>query len=170
MEQDLIRPMGGVCQRGSLKITLSACQHGVTNAAGHITTFNQYDQAGRVRKMTDAKGVVTDTAYTARGWIASTTVTPPGGVARTTTYTYDNAGQLTGVALPDATSLSYGYDAAHRLVGVTDARGNSVSYTLDNMGNRVSEQVNDAQGNLQRSISRVYDALNRVQQVTGAAN
>ncbi len=142
----------------------------VTNAAGHVTQFNQYDQAGRVRKMTDAKGVVTDTTYTPRGWIASTTVTPPGGVARTTTYTYDNVGQLTGVALPDATNLSYSYDAAHRLVGVTDAKGNSVTYTLDNMGNRVNEQVKDAQGSLQRNITRVYDALNRVQQVTGAAN
>ena len=43
-------------------------------------------------------------------------------------------------------------------------------YSLDNAGNRVGEQVKDVQGNLQRSITRVYDALNRVQQVTGAAN
>lgn len=101
--------------------------------------------------------------------IASTTVTPPGGVARTTAYSYDNIGQLSGVALPDATTLSYSYDAAHRLVGVTDSKGNSVTYTLDSMGNRVGEQLKDAQGNLQRSITRVYDALNRIQQVTGAA-
>jgi YD repeat-containing protein len=91
------------------------------------------------------------------------------GLARAT-YTYDNAGQLTGVTLPDATTMSYSYDAAHRLVGVTDAKGNSVSYTLDNMGNQVGEQVKDPSGNLQRNISRVYDALNRIQQVTGAAN
>ena len=143
---------------------------GITNAAGHVTTFNEYDQAGRVKRLTDPKGVVTDTVYTPRGWIASTAVTPPGGVARTTTFTYDNVGQLTGVALPDATILTYSYDAAHRLTGVTDSKGNSVTYTLDNMGNRVSEQVKDAQGNLQRRITRLYDALNRVQQVTGASN
>ncbi|MDP1956266.1 MAG: LamG-like jellyroll fold domain-containing protein [Polaromonas sp.] len=142
----------------------------ITNAAGHITQFNQYDQAGRVRQITDAKGVVTDTTYTPRGWVASTTVTPPGGVARTTTYTYDNVGQLTQAQMPDGSTLGYSYDAAHRLVGVTDAKGNSMTYTLDNMGNRVGEQVKDAQGNLQHSITRVYDALNRVQQVTGAAN
>ncbi|MDP1956267.1 MAG: hypothetical protein Q8K71_17530 [Polaromonas sp.] len=142
----------------------------VTNAAGHVTQFTLYDRAGRVRQMLDPKGVVTDTAYTPRGWVASTTVTPPGGVARTTTYTYDNAGQLTGVALPDAASLSYSYDAAHRLVGVTDVKGNSVTYTLDNMGNRVGEQVKDVQGNLQRNITRVYDALNRVQQITRTSN
>ena len=45
-----------------------------------------------------------------------------------------------------------------------------MSYTLDNMGNKVGEQVKDLSGNLQRNITRVYDALNRVQQVTGASN
>ena len=82
----------------------------------------------------------------------------------------DNAGQLTGVVMPDATAMSYSYDAAHRLTGVTDAKGNTVSYTLDAMGNKTSEQVKDPSGNLQRNITRVYDALNRVQQVTGASN
>ncbi|MEO8389161.1 DUF6531 domain-containing protein [Polaromonas sp.] len=142
----------------------------ITNAAGHVTQFTLYDLAGRVRQMIDPKGIVTDTVYTPRGWVASTTVTPPGGVARTTTYTYDNAGQLTGVTLADGSAMSYSYDAAHRLTGVTDAKGNTVNYTLDGMGNKTGEQVKDPQGNLQRNITRVYDALNRVQQVTGASN
>ncbi len=115
----------------------------ITNAAGHVTQFTLYDRAGRVRQMVDPKGVVTDTAYTPRGWVSSVTVTPPGGTARTTSYTYDNAGQLTGVTLPDATTLGYSYDAAHRLTGVTDAKGNTVTYTLDAMGNKTGEQVKD---------------------------
>jgi YD repeat-containing protein len=142
----------------------------VTNPAGHATQFTLYDRAGRVRQMIDPKGVVTDTVYTPRGWTSSVTVTPPGGTARTTSYTYDNAGQLTGAALPDGTTLGYSYDAAHRLTGITDTKGNSVTYTLDNAGNKVGEQVRDPSGNLQRNITRVYDALNRVQQVTGASD
>jgi YD repeat-containing protein len=142
----------------------------VTNAAGHATQFTLYDGAGRVKQMIDPNGVVTDSVYTPRGWVGSVTVTPPGGTPRTTSYTYDNAGQLTGAALPDGSTLGYSYDAAHRLVGVTDAKGNTVTYTLDNMGNKVGEQVKDLSGNLQRDITRVYDALNRVQQVTGANN
>ncbi len=140
----------------------------VTNAAGMVTTFNSYDRAGRVRQSTDAKGVVTDTVYTPRGWISSVTITPPGLSARTTSYTYDAAGQLTGVANPDGTSQSYSYDAAHRLIGASDNRGNTVTYTLDNMGNRISEQIKDPGGTLQRAISRSFDALNRLQQVSGA--
>jgi YD repeat-containing protein len=142
----------------------------VTNAVGHVTQFTLYDRAGRVKQMVDPKGVVTDTVYTPRGWVGSVTVTPPGGTARITSYSYDNAGQLTGMVLPDSTTLGYSYDAAHRLTGVTDAKGNTVSYTLDAMGNKVGEQVKDPSGNLQRNITRVYDALNRVQQVTGAGN
>jgi YD repeat-containing protein len=142
----------------------------VTNPAGHVTQFTLYDRAGRVKQMVDLKGVATDTVYTPRGWISSVTVSPPGGTARTTSYTYDNAGQLTGAALPDGTTLGYSYDAAHRLTGVTDAKGNSVTYTLDNAGNKTGEQVKDPSGTLQRNITRVYDALNRVQQVTGASN
>jgi YD repeat-containing protein len=142
----------------------------ITNAVGHVTQFTLYDRAGRVRQMVDPKGIVTDMAYTARGWVSSTTATPPGGAARTTSYTYDNAGQLTGATLPDGTTLSYSYDAAHRLTSVTDARGNTVTYTLDAAGNRTGEQVKDSSNTVQRNITRVYDALNRVQQVTGASN
>jgi YD repeat-containing protein len=142
----------------------------ITNAAGHVTQFNLYDLAGRLRQMVDPKGVATDTVYTPRGWVSGVTVTPPGGTERTTTYTYDNAGQMTGATLPDGTTLGYSHDAAHRLTGVTDAKGNTVTYTLDAMGNKVGEQVKDPSGNLQRNITRVYDALNRVQQITGASN
>jgi YD repeat-containing protein len=142
----------------------------VTNAAGHVTQFTQYDRAGRVRQMVDPKGIVTDLVYNPRGQIATVTVTPPGGSARTTAYTYDNVGQLTAASLPDGSNLGYSYDNAQRLTGVTDAKGNTVTYTLDNMGNRTGEQVKDSSNTLQRNITRVYDALNRVQQVTGASN
>jgi YD repeat-containing protein len=141
-----------------------------TNQVGHVTQFPLYDGLGRVRRMVDPKGVVTDMAYTPRGWTSSVTVTPPDDTATTTSYAYDNAGQLTAASLPDGTTLGYSYDAAHRLTGVTDAKGNSVTYTLDNAGNKTGEQVKDPSGNLQRNITRVYDALNRVQQVTGASN
>ncbi len=140
----------------------------ITNAAGHTTHFDLYDRAGRLLKATDPKGVVTDISYTPRGWTNSVTVTPPGGTARLTSYAYDDAGQLTVVTTPDGASLSYAYDDAHRLTGVTDAKGNSVNYTLDNTGKRIAEDIKDPNGILQRNISRSFDALNRLQQVTGA--
>ncbi len=77
-------------------------------------------------------------------------------------------GQLTSVGQPDGATLGFSYDSAHRLIGTSDSRGNSASFALDNMGNRVGEQIKDPSGTLQRSVSRSFDALNRLQQVTGA--
>jgi YD repeat-containing protein len=138
-----------------------------TNPAGHVTSFNGYDPAGRVRQTTDSKGVVSNVSYTLRGAVGTVTATAPNGAARTTTYTYDDVGQLTQVSLSDGTALSYSYDAAHRLVGVTDTRGNTVTYTLDNAGNRAAEEVRDPTGVLTRAVERSFDALNRMQQGRG---
>lgn len=140
----------------------------ITNAVGHVISFNSYDKSGRVLNSTDAKGVVTELSYTPRGRVASVTVTPPGGTARITRYTYDAVGQLIDVVNPDLTHLLYEYDAAHRLIRARDAKGNSVTYILDNAGNRIAQEVRDPTGNLLRAISRTFDALNRLQQVTGA--
>jgi YD repeat-containing protein len=62
----------------------------------------------------------------------------------------------------------YTYDAAHRLTGIKDGAGNTVTYTLDNLGNRTGEAFKDPAGVLARNITRVYDALSRLQSVTGA--
>ncbi len=139
----------------------------VTNAAGQVTSFTQYDANGRLLAMTDANGATTALTYSPRGWLTGKTVTS-GGTVETTTYGYDGVGQLTLVTLPNASTVSYTYDPAHRLTNIADSLGNSIAYTLDNMGNRISEQVKDPSGALARQTSRVVDALNRIQQITGA--
>lgn len=58
--------------------------------------------------------------------------------------------------------------AAHRLTDITDTLGSSVHYSLDAAGKRHSETVKDPGGTLTRQITRVYDALSRLQTVTGA--
>jgi len=142
----------------------------VTNAAGHQTKYTKYDKAGRVLQSIDAAGVTTDITYKPRGWVESVKVTPAGGgTAQLTTYSYDAAGQLKQVSMPDGTSLQYSYDDAHRLTQVTDQAGNTVTYTLDNAGNKTGESLKDASGTLVRNITRVFDALGRVQQAVGVS-
>ena len=58
-------------------------------------------------------------------------------------------------------------DDAHRLTSIADSLGNRIAYTLDAMGNRITEQVKDPKSVLARQTTRVYDALNRLQQITG---
>jgi YD repeat-containing protein len=86
---------------------------------------------------------------------------------QTTSYSYDAAGQLKKVTLPDSSWVGYDYDDAHRQVAVYDNKGNRTEYVLDNAGNRTGETTKDPGGNLKRQLSRSIDALGRVQQTTG---
>jgi RHS repeat-associated protein len=160
----------------------------ITNAAGHVVTFNEYDKNGRATKMTDANGLITTMAYHPRGWLTTRSVNN-GTTTETTTYTYDNVGQLTKVTLPDQSTLFYAYDDAHRLVGMSDQlvnaspngngalivkqvnlSGNKILYTLDNIGNRTKEQHFDPSGSLAKQKQRAIDALNRLKQDIGGSS
>ncbi|MBX3475900.1 MAG: RHS repeat protein [Planctomycetes bacterium] len=134
----------------------------VTNAAGKVTQYTQYNKHGQVLESVDPNGVVTNNTYDLRQRLLSTTV---GG--QTTTYQYDPVGQLKKVTLPDQSWIGYDYDDAHRQVAVYDNHGNRTDYTLDNAGNRTGETTKDPSGALKRQLSRSIDALGRVQQTTG---
>jgi YD repeat-containing protein len=138
----------------------------ITNAVGHVMSYSNYDANGRVGRITDPNGSTTDLTYSPRGWLMNKTVTAS-SIVQVTSYQYDGVGQLTQVTLPDGAILTYSYDSAHRLTGIADSLGNKISYTLDAMGNRLSEQTNDPNGALTRQVTRVYDALNRLQTITG---
>ena len=138
----------------------------LTDALSHTTTIDRMDSNGRPLRMTDANGVVTTFTYAPRGWLTSQTVMPTDGVGQTTTYGYDNAGQLTRVTQADGRFVSLSYDGAHRLIGAADSQGNSISYMLDAMGNRTQEQAKDPSGTLARQVARVIDSTNRLFKVT----
>lgn len=134
----------------------------ITNALGHVTTLSDYDAHGNVGKVIDPNGIVTTYGYAIRGWL--TTVVKG---TQKTSYDYDAAGQMLQATFPDNSKLYYEYDAAHRLTAVRDDLGNKIQYTLDNMGNRTSEQTSDSANNLTRQISRVYNSLGQLKQITG---
>ncbi|MFO1324747.1 MAG: RHS repeat-associated core domain-containing protein [Burkholderiales bacterium] len=135
----------------------------ITNPLGHVTQFTAYDGNGRPLTVVDANGLTTTMAYDLRGRLTSRTV---GG--EQTSYVYDGVGQLTGVVMPDNSTLTYTYDAAHRLTQLQDGLGNRIVYTLDAAGNRTQERVDDPGGALARTRSRVFDALNRLALDLGA--
>jgi YD repeat-containing protein len=136
----------------------------VTNAAGKTTTFTKYNKHGQVLEMSDANGVLTTNTYDLRQRQLSTST-----AGETTSFNYDAVGQLQTTTLPNGAVITNTYDDAHRLTQVQDAAGNKIVYALDNAGNRIGEQVKDAGGSLVKNITRSYDALNRLQSITGAA-
>ena len=137
----------------------------VSNPASHLTEVTAYNSHGRALSTVDTNGLITTFAYDSRQRLKSRTVG-----SETTSYDYDNAGQLTKVTLPDGSFLSYTYDAAHRLTSMADNQGNRIDFTLDAMGNRTLEEVRDPANALVQKRSRVYDGLNRLFRELGALN
>ena len=134
----------------------------VTNPLGQITTLSNYNAHGQPQNIRDANGFLTVLSYDSRQRLFLQYSN-----GKSTQYTYDAVGQLTQVTEPAGNTLTYTYDAAHRLTRITDNLGNKISYTLDLMGNRTREEVRDPANTLLRTHSRVYDALNRMQQESG---
>ena len=148
----------------------------ITNALGQVTTYVSYDKNGRVSRQQDANGTVTDMTYHPRGWLLTRTVRANADgssnalLDATTTFNYDNAGNVKKITQPDGAYLSYTYDAAHRLTDIGDNLGNTLHYTLDAAGNRTKEETKDASSTLKRSLSRQYDQLSRLVKTLNATN
>jgi YD repeat-containing protein len=138
--------------------------HTVTNAAGHVTTYNTYNAHGQPLTITDLNGAVTVLTYDLRQRLTSRTV-----ASEQTTLAYWPTGLLKKTTLPDGSYLEYTYDAAHRLTEINDADGNRIHYTLDAAGNRAGEEAYDPSNSLARTRTRVFDALSRLQNDIGAA-
>jgi YD repeat-containing protein len=109
--------------------------------------------------------VVTTLTYDLRQRLTSRST-----AGETTSFQYDPVGSLTRLTQPDGSYVSYTYDGARRLTEVADNQGNRIAYTLDAAGNRTREEVFDPQGALAKTLTRAYDALGRMQTLTGVGN
>jgi RHS repeat-associated protein len=136
----------------------------ITNALGHVTTYNTYSAHGEPLTITDPNGVVTTLTYDPRQRLTSRTVG-----TESTSFEYWPTGLLKKATLPDGSYLQYTYDAAHRLAGINDGDNNHIVYTLDAMGNRTKEESFDPTNAIRQTRSRVFNTLNQLSQEIGAS-
>ncbi len=138
-----------------------------TNAKQQSTETLSYDGAGRPLSVKDANGVVTDMEYTARGWLKATKLRGANATSEAddaiTRMDYWPTGLVKRVTQADDSYTAFEYDAAHRLTGISNNAGERIDYVLDAAGNREREDTTDAQGNLKRTLSRVYNQLGQLQ-------
>jgi RHS repeat-associated protein len=136
----------------------------VTNGLGQSTSYDSYDNNGRIKQISSAVGVITNYNYDTRGRLTQILQTPPTGqgAPRTTGYTYDAAGQLKTLTTPDNIILTYVYDAAHDLLSISDNLGDLIEYSYDLKGNRTDENIYDPTGNIVRAVQTHYDHRNYV--------
>jgi len=134
--------------------------HQVTNALGHVTTFEAYDAQGRELRRRDPNGVITEVTYHPRGWLASATVKGANPARdRTTQVAWTPYGKLQQITRPAGGSVTWLYNSAQQLTDVIDGAGNSISYALDKQGNRIAESFFDPHDQLRYALGRTFNTL-----------
>jgi len=106
------------------------------NAAGHITTFENYDVFGNAARVVDANSVATESTYDALGRPLTTTIKAVSGCNTTTDP----------LCATDLTSSSAFTPLTGPLASQTDANGNVRTYEYDSRGrqtamSRVTERI-----------------------------
>ncbi len=191
-------------------------QTSLTDPVGNTTTFG-YDAAGRLTSVANALGMATyqynnlsqlvsktdadgrtisytydtDGRETNEEWLRSQGTVMQ--VIYTATYTYDQAGELTGASDPYSSytytydkagretsvsnagtpgvptvTLSFGYDAFGNRTSLSDSLGGSISYAFD-AANRLTSLAMTVNGSTAAQVTLGYDAANRLTGLTWTA-
>ncbi len=136
----------------------------VSNALSHEVEITSYDGANRPLKYEDANNVETTLAYDVMGRLTSSIRASSTPSAATTSYAYDDNGNVTSITDPSGTVYTYAYDDAHRLITITDDLSNVITYTYDDADNITKQEYKDNGGTLTYTHSYVYDELSRIMQ------
>jgi YD repeat-containing protein len=134
-------------QRGSNRSTVETTSYtydglgrllSSTDPLGNVTTHT-YTDATATQITTQANGLVTTQVRNTAGLLLSSTQSASGQASRTTTYSYDAAGQLRAVTDPTGATTTTFYDADGRVAGTVDPIGAVTAYTYDADGQVIAE-------------------------------
>jgi RHS repeat-associated protein len=142
----------------------------ITQPVIGTTSFSNHDSLGNPQTVTDPNNNITTYTYDTVGRVTS--VKAPGDT-NAAQYFYATAGclscgdelKLDHVILPEGNRIDFGYDTYGNMNLIKDGQNNTINYTFDSEGNKLTEQIKDSGGNLQKSLSYKYDALNRLAKV-----
>ncbi|MEN8206368.1 MAG: hypothetical protein ABFS24_10175, partial [Pseudomonadota bacterium] len=139
----------------------------IENAAGILVRSNiQYTASGKVLSENRPNDLQVSYSYfPGTDRLETMTRSGPSGI-QVTRWSYLATGEVERITsadgTPDAVSVIFGYDAARRLVRISDALGNHIDYLLDSEGNRTGENIHDSAGVLRKTLTRTFDAYNRL--------
>jgi RHS repeat-associated protein len=97
--------------------------------------------------------------------------TPEEGIEKTTDNLQPVTDNETGKGKDGLRRQSFSTcDSMGNLSTIKDSLNNTINYTYDSEGNRITEQIKDSAGSLQKSLSYSYDALNRRSKIINPDN
>jgi len=123
----------------------------ITDAREHSLVTNEYDDNGKVKTQTDAKGYRTTYEY----YEADKRTIVTDSLGNNTTYLHDERNRLVQTIDALSTTNKYTYDQKNNRTFVTDKRENITEYTYDTSGNVLTKT--DA---LKNVTSITYDSNN----------
>jgi RHS repeat-associated protein len=151
------------------------------DSRGNLTEY-EYDAANRLSKTSNPDGTTRTYTYNFRGQKLTDTISGPAPAlgfyavdvaaeqfVQTTSYEYDNAGQLIKVINPDLSEIKLTYDEVGRVKTITDELNKTVTYEFDQgcgCKDRLAK-ITDPDG---KSISYTYDAAGRRVSFIDASN
>lgn len=131
-----------------------------TDAENATTTYT-YNAASWRTKVTNPLGKATDYTYNNRGWVTKIELPDPDGAGPLprvdTDYTYDAVGHVATIIRPEVTSGSevHTYDDAGRLYQVSLPEGKLTTYLYDNLGRQI--KATDT-GVIERYVKTEYNS------------
>ncbi|WP_051303292.1 RHS repeat-associated core domain-containing protein [Psychromonas aquimarina] len=131
----------------------------VTNALQQTVNYADYNSHGLPETIVDINGYPTTLTYTDEGWLKSS---EKGGL--TTSYEYDNLGQVRFVTSPGNNPTEFIYNDARYLRFIKYANGVQKEMQYDKMGN-VKVVLITAQGKTTVASNYDYDELGRLTDV-----
>ncbi len=141
------------------------------------TTYSSFDPLGNPQTVTDPNGNSTAYTYDTLGRVL--TVKAPGDTAATQYFYVSGGGscpscsganKIDHITLPEGNTIWYTYDTMGNLSTIKDSLNNTINYTYDSEGNKLTEQINDSAGSLQKTLSYQYDALDRLAKIVNPDN
>jgi RHS repeat-associated protein len=131
---------------------------GLINGQGKRTSF-VFDAIDRQTRQKHGNGGITTQAYDAAGQLVSLySATSAGLVVNRFTYSYDSAGNRTGVQESSGDRTTWAYDRSYQLLHEkrTGQTAFDVTYTYDPVGNRLTQTDSGAR------TTYTYDATNEM--------
>ncbi|MET2012979.1 RHS repeat-associated core domain-containing protein [Microbacterium chocolatum] len=120
-----------------------------TDAAGNTKQY-QYDASGNLTKQTNTTGGTSQTEFentydnanrSVCGGFAGQICSTKDGRGKTTSYTYDTAGNMTKITPPSPMgATTYTYDSMGRVTSTTDGNGQTVTYGYDQLDRVLTTQ------------------------------